>query len=201
MAAAADELHGAIGAGGESRRRGARRGRGSEVEQRAEALHEGDGTRVWVGDAVGACSLPLPGKLLGQEHTEGLAQKLSVAGRAETALDAATTIPTVDRGTRGSTRSTRSAVVCAIRRLVHEGQNPRVLHENATNRSSAHVSQRTRTNPWHSKPQARNFSNSRSTNGRARCRAALRDGPARRRRARCPQAGGGNSHLLQRRPK
>ena len=54
----------------------------------------------------------------------------------------------------------RSAAVPAIRRLVQDGQNPRVLHENATKRSSAHMSQRTRTKPWHSWPQARNFSNS-----------------------------------------
>jgi len=32
-------------------------------------------------------------------------------------------------------------------RIKHDGQNPRVLHENATSRSSAQDSQRTRTNP------------------------------------------------------
>jgi hypothetical protein len=39
-------------------------------------------------------------------------------------------------------------------------------------------------------------SQSRAPNDRARCRAALRDGPARRRRARCPQAGDGHSHAV-----
>jgi hypothetical protein len=34
-----------------------------------EALHEGDGTRVRVGDAVCACASPLPGEQLGEEHT------------------------------------------------------------------------------------------------------------------------------------
>jgi hypothetical protein len=51
-----------------------------EVEQRAEALHERDGTRVRVGDAVGTCSSPLPGEQLGQEHTECLAQEFAVSG-------------------------------------------------------------------------------------------------------------------------
>jgi AraC-like DNA-binding protein len=38
-----------------------------EVEQRAEALHERDGTAVRVGDSVGPCASPLPGKQLAQE--------------------------------------------------------------------------------------------------------------------------------------
>jgi hypothetical protein len=42
-----------------------------------------------------------------------------------------------------------------IHRLVHEGQNPRPLHEKATSRSSPQVLQRTRRNPWARIPQAR----------------------------------------------
>jgi len=49
-------------------------------KQRAEALHEGDGTRVWVGDAVCACASPLPGEQLGEEHTQCLAQEVAVSG-------------------------------------------------------------------------------------------------------------------------
>jgi hypothetical protein len=51
-----------------------------EVEQRSEALHERDGTAVQVGDAVGPCASPLPGKQLAQEHTENLAQQVAVSG-------------------------------------------------------------------------------------------------------------------------
>jgi hypothetical protein len=45
-----------------------------------EALHEGDGTRVRVGDAVCACASPLPGEQLGEEHTQCLAQEVAVSG-------------------------------------------------------------------------------------------------------------------------
>ena len=53
-------------------------------------------------------------------------------------------------GAVGSTRSTRCAAVLVMRRLVHDGQKPRVLHENATSRSSPQSPQRTRTKPWQS---------------------------------------------------
>lgn len=74
------KLHGAVGAGGEDAVGEHGVGVAVEVEQRAEALHEGDGTRVRVGDAVGACASPLPGEQLGQEHTQCLAQEVAVSG-------------------------------------------------------------------------------------------------------------------------
>jgi hypothetical protein len=51
-----------------------------EVEQRAKALHERDGTAVRVGDAVRARSATLPGEHLVQEHADDLAQQVAVAG-------------------------------------------------------------------------------------------------------------------------
>jgi hypothetical protein len=47
------KTHGAVGAGGEDAFGEQGVGMAVEVEQRAEALHERDGTAVRVGDAVG----------------------------------------------------------------------------------------------------------------------------------------------------
>jgi len=74
------KLHGAVGTGGKDAVGEHGVGVAVEVEQRTEALHEGDGTGVRVGNAVGACSSPLPGEQLGQEHTECLAQQFAVSG-------------------------------------------------------------------------------------------------------------------------
>lgn len=74
------KLHGAVGGDGEDVVREYGVGVAVEVEQRTEALHEGDGTGVRVGDAVGACSSPLPGEQLGEEHTQCLAQEVAVSG-------------------------------------------------------------------------------------------------------------------------
>jgi hypothetical protein len=41
-----------------------------------------------------------------------------------------------------------------MRRVVHEGQNPRPLQDNATSSSSPHAVQRTRANPWARMTQA-----------------------------------------------
>ena len=46
-------------------------------------------------------------------------------------------------GTHGSTRSTTCVAVPCIRRVVQDGQIPRLLQENATSSSSPHAMERT----------------------------------------------------------
>jgi len=127
-------------------------------KQRAEALHERDGTAVRVGDAVGTRTSPLPGKQLAQEHTENLAQQVAVSGEQKPH-------PTRQRQYPLPVGHDREYVVDEICRgtchpATRAGRTKSAgLARDATKRSSAHMSQRTRAKPWHSKPQARNFSN------------------------------------------
>ena len=50
-----------------------------------------------------------------------------------------------------------------MRRPEHDGQSPRVLHENGTARSRPQLAQTQRMNPRLRSPQARYFSNSKTT--------------------------------------
>jgi len=109
-----------------------------------------------------ACAAALPGEHLVQEHADDLAEQADIAGEQKPHLTRQRQHPLAVR-TVGRTRSTSWTAVSAIRRLMHDGQNPRGLHENATSRCVAQASHRTRTKPWQIRPQARNFSNSRFT--------------------------------------
>jgi hypothetical protein len=71
--------HGAIGAGGEDAVGEQGMGVAVEVEHRAETLHDRDGTSLRVGNAVSPRASTLPGEQLAQEHTESLAQQVSVS--------------------------------------------------------------------------------------------------------------------------
>jgi hypothetical protein len=70
--------------------------------------------------------------------------------------------------TTSLTTTARWAAVSDMRRAPHDGQNPRLLHENATSLSWAQSPQRSRRKPWARMPHSRKASNSSLTNfGRA----------------------------------
>jgi hypothetical protein len=58
-------------------------------------------------------------------------------------------------GWRGNTCSTRCAAVFTMRRVMHEGQTPRTLQENAIRKSWLHSEHLARAKPWARIPQAR----------------------------------------------
>jgi hypothetical protein len=71
--------------------------------------------------------------------------------------------------TCGITRSTRCAARSAIRRPAHDGQKPRVLHENKTSRWCVQSSHSSHAKPADGSPHPRYAENSRST-----CRGSTR---------------------------
>ena len=92
------------------------------------------------------------------------APERAAAGAAQQSCKRRSMLSMKIRSTRvAKTASTRCAAVATMRLVVHDGQMPRPLQENATRNSAVQSEQRARAKPCANMPHSRKLLSSRST--------------------------------------
>jgi hypothetical protein len=118
-----------------------------EVQRPSKALDEGDRARARRERAGPPGAQALVGEDRAQRDVERARDELGVAGEKEARPARQRPDPLAHRDARDHAIHEMGRGVSCIRRVVHEGQKPRPLQDNATSSSLPHAAQRTRANP------------------------------------------------------